>query len=126
MSARLLFASCLCVLALALSSDVREARAETPQVCFYEHFNYQGRAACWKLDQSIARLRAVNYAGMNWNDQISSIKVYGGARALVCQNDDFGGWCLNIQYSFPDLSKMQLDGRSVTINDQISALRVLK
>jgi hypothetical protein len=91
--------------------DIRPGRPGRPgrdQVCFYERPNYRGDSFCARPGDDIARLG-------NWNDEISSIRVSGDARALVCERNNFNGRCIVVSRSTSNL------GRA---DDQISSLRV--
>ena len=79
------------------------------EVCFYEHVNYDGASFCARPGERIRSLGS-------WNDRISSIRVRGGAEALVCEHDDFDGRCVTI-----DRNVNTLGARG---NDIISSIRV--
>ena len=79
------------------------------QVCFYEDVNYRGDQFCMRPGQSRSSLG-------NWNDEISSIRVRGGAEARVCEHNGFNGRCATI-----DRNVRNLGNRG---NDMISSIRV--
>ena len=79
------------------------------RVCFYEHINYGGDRFCMLAGQSRRSLG-------DWNDEISSIRVYDDAEALVCQHTNFQGRCAVIDRSVRNLSFFG--------NDIISSIRV--
>jgi uncharacterized protein YraI len=79
------------------------------EVCFYEHVNFDGDSFCARPGE---RIRSLG----QWNDRISSIRVRGGAEALVCEHDGFNGRCITIDRNARDL------GRGG--NDIISSIRV--
>jgi len=87
----------------------RPDRPRNARVCFYEDFNYNGRSFCARPGQGDRRLG-------NWNDRISSIRVFGGASAYVCEDWNFNGRCATVSNNRP-----QLRGRN---NDVISSFRV--
>ncbi len=94
---------------------------DTPSdgACFYELPNYQGRSFCLFMGEEkfdLSRMPA------DWNERISSVKVFGQARVVVFQNAGFGGTALNLTANVPNLSSVRL-GRG-DWNDQISAIRV--
>ena len=90
--------------------DFRPIRPDTrSRVCFYEHVNYGGDRFCLRPGQSQRTLGA-------WNDEISSLRVFGDAEALVCQNNNYRGRCAII-----DRSVRNLGSRG---NDVISSIRV--
>lgn len=91
--------------------DIRPGRPGRPgrdQVCFYERPNFRGDSFCARPGEDIARLG-------RWNDEISSIRVRGDARALVCERNNFNGRCVVISRDAANL------GRA---DDEISSIRV--
>ncbi len=79
------------------------------RVCFYEHINYGGSRFCMTAGQSRRSLG-------DWNDEISSIRVYDDAEALVCQHTNYQGRCAVIDRSVRNLGSFG--------NDIISSIRV--
>jgi hypothetical protein len=91
--------------------DIRPGRPGRPgrdQVCFYERPNFRGDSFCARPGDDIARLGS-------WDDEISSIRVSGDARALVCERTNFNGRCIVVSRDAPSL------GRA---DDEISSIRV--
>lgn len=91
--------------------DIRPGRPVRPgrdEVCFYERPNFRGDSFCAEPGDDIARLG-------RWNDQISSIRVRGDARALVCERTNFNGRCVVISRDAASL------GRA---DNEVSSLRV--
>lgn len=91
--------------------DIRPDRPGRPgrdQVCFYERSNFRGDSFCAKPGDDIARLGS-------WNDEISSIRIRGDARALVCERDNFRGRCVVISRDAANLGPA---------DDEISSVRV--
>jgi len=91
--------------------DIRPGRPGRPdrdQVCFYERANFRGDSFCAKPGDDIARLG-------RWDDEISSIRVRGDARALVCERTNFNGRCVVISRSAANLGPA---------DDEVSSLRV--
>lgn len=91
--------------------DIRPGRPGRPgrdDVCFYERANFRGDSFCARPGEDIARLG-------RWNGEISSIRVRGDARALVCERPNFNGNCVVISRDAPRL------GRA---DDRISSIRV--
>jgi len=91
--------------------DIRPGRPGRPgrdEVCFYERANFRGDSFCARPGEDIARLG-------RWNDQISSIRVRGDARALVCQHVNFGGRCVVISRDAANLGGA---------DNEISSIRV--
>ncbi|MHB1166743.1 MAG: SH3 domain-containing protein [Candidatus Nanopelagicales bacterium] len=81
----------------------------TARVCFYEDVNYGGDRFCMRPGESLRRLGS-------WNDEISSIRVFGGAEALACRDVAFGGRCAIIDRNVRDLG--------FRADDTISSIRV--
>lgn len=91
--------------------DIRPGRPGRPgrdEVCFYERPNFRGDSFCARPGDDRARLG-------RWNDEISSIRVRGDARALVCERTNFNGRCIVISRDAANL------GRA---DDEISSIRV--
>ncbi len=91
--------------------DIRPGRPGRPgrdEVCFYERPNFRGDSFCVRAGDDRARLG-------RWNDEISSIRVRGDARALVCERTNFNGRCIVISRNASNL------GRA---DDEISSIRV--
>ena len=91
--------------------DIRPGRPGRPgrdEVCFYERSNFRGDRFCAQPGDDIARLG-------RWNDEISSIRIRGDARALVCERDNFRGRCVVISRDAANLG---------AANDEISSIRV--
>lgn len=66
---------------------------EDPEVCFYKSKNFQGSALCTEPGDSDDSLPGT------WDNNISSIEVFGGAEVLVCRDEDLEGTCANITSS---------------------------
>lgn len=91
----------------------RPGRPDYPRrgrVCFYEHVNYEGDRFCARPGDRDRSLSS------SWNDTISSIRVSGGAEALVCEHFNYDGRCVVI-----DRDRRNL-GRGG--NDRISSYRI--
>ena len=95
--------------------------SEEARVCVYENAGFAGPSNCWYIGQRIPDLRQV-YG--NWNDRISSIRVYGRAKIIIWSAVNFQGESLEVRVDQTDLTTLPLSG-SGTWNDQISALQVL-
>ena len=70
-----------------------EEEDEDPQVCFYKSKNFSGSSLCVEPGDSDDSLSG------SWDDNISSIEVFGGAEVLVCRDEDLEGTCANITSS---------------------------
>jgi hypothetical protein len=71
-------------------------------ICVYEEPNYQGRSECWSNGE---RLNDLGRLG-NWSDRISSIRVFGRARAVAYRDIGFRGESLVIDRDMPDLGRV--------------------
>ncbi len=75
-------------------------------ICVYDRPNYQGRSECWNQGQSIPNLATQG----NWSRQISSIRIFGRAIAVVFQDTGYRGESLTVDRDIPDLAA--IGGRS--------------
>jgi hypothetical protein len=76
-------------------------------ICVYELPNYQGRSQCWNQGQSIADLSRQD----NWSSQISSIRLFGRAIALVYQDANYRGESMTVDRDIPDLGVVSTRNR---------------
>jgi hypothetical protein len=90
--------------------DVRPNRPirERDRVCFYERTNFRGDSFCARPGENLARLG-------RWDQEISSIRVQGDARALVCERTNFNGRCIVISRDARNLG---------AADDRIRSIRV--
>jgi len=90
--------------------DIRPNRPirERDRVCFYERTNFRGDSFCARPGENLARLG-------RWDREISSIRVQGDARALVCERTNFNGRCIVISRDARNLG---------AANDRIRSIRV--
>jgi hypothetical protein len=128
-------------------TDTRTSRREPRDgICVYENTRYQGRSECWNAGESAADLTRIR---SDWNNRISSIRVFGRAGAELYEEVRFRGERLAVDRDIPDLSQVQLNsgrgqgrgqgrglarglengrgrgrGGRLTWNDQVSSLRV--
>jgi hypothetical protein len=94
----------------------RRANRITDGICVYDRPDYQGREECWGSGTNIDNLRRAG----NWSDRISSIRVYGRARAVMYRENNFRGESLSIDRDIPDFSRIR--GRNW--NNQVSSIAV--
>jgi len=71
-------------------------------ICVYEEPNYQGRSECWSNGE---RLNDLARTG-GWSDRISSVRVFGRARAVAYRDIGFRGESLVIDRDMPDLRQV--------------------
>jgi len=58
-------------------------------ICYYSVGSYTGEWRCLSAGQKLS----FNYQEPDWNNQIRSAKVYGGARVRICQNANHAEPC---------------------------------
>lgn len=92
-------------------------RNDYGKVCFYTGTYYSGQSLC--LDSGDQRM----HLGNAFNDEISSIRVFGGASATVCTSNNMGGRCKTFHNDTPQLGYTG-DWFSVAFNDRISSMEV--
>lgn len=68
------------------------------QVCLYHDVNYGGAFLCYAPGEGDDHM-----VGAGYNDEISSIRVSGGAHVKVCNDWGFAGGCANIATDKPFL-----------------------
>jgi hypothetical protein len=83
---------------------------EPARVCVYDLANFRGDSICVRPGASD------NALGATWNDRVTSLRVFGGARIRLCQNNGFGGFCNTFLNDV-----RQLGG---ALNDRASSYRV--
>jgi hypothetical protein len=95
------------------SAQPRWGRPSTPRAgaCFFRDANFQGDYFCAQAGDEIANLPG------RMNDEISSIRTFGGAEVTIYQSDDFGGRSTRFA---ADVSNLQQQGW----NDRLSSIRV--
>lgn len=90
----------------------RGSRNRQARVCFYEDYNFKGASFCARpgdRDPSLSK---------RWNDRISSIRVRGGAVAVVCQDFNFNGRCAHVRKSIRRIGSRN--------NDVLSSYRITR
>jgi len=60
------------------------------RACFYNLKNYRGARFCVRGGSADNKLTGF------WNNRISSVRVFGGARVVLCRNWYYGGFCRTI------------------------------
>ena len=83
--------------------------AEEAEACFYTGSNYQGTERCYGVGTRNSLPAAIN-------DRISSVRLFGDARARLCVNQNLGGVCNTINVDTPALGPQ--------MNNRASSLRV--
>lgn len=83
---------------------------EDPQVCFYKSASFSGSSFCVEPGDADDALSG------SWDDNISSIEVFGDAEVTVCRNEDLSGVCADFSSSKAHLP--------VSLDDRISSYEV--
>lgn len=85
--------------------------------CFFSDRDFGGNRFCVRRGDRLSRLPS------NFGDNISSIRLYGGARVVVFNDRDFSGGSQQFKSSVPDLRNRRFrDGH--TWNNRISSVVV--
>jgi hypothetical protein len=84
-----------------------QSRQPRDGICVYDRPNYEGRSDCWKQGQNISDLARQG----NWNGEISSIRLFGRAVAVVYQDIEYRGESLTVDRDIPDLAAIRGRGR---------------
>jgi Peptidase inhibitor family I36 len=84
------------------------------RVCVYKDNHFNGRERCYRPGDEISDIRSA---------QISSIRVYGRARAIIYEDRGFRGRVAEFTGNVPDLARVSMTG-SVSWNDRIGSMRV--
>jgi hypothetical protein len=92
--------------------DDRDNRPSRDRICIYEHINYGGRSQCWNADEEVENLNR-----LGWNDQVSSVRVFGRARVELYRDADYRGGRIRLDRDTPDLGALNW-------SDQISSFQV--
>jgi ribosomal protein L31 len=88
-------------------------------ICVYEHAGYTGRSECFAAGDRIVDVMR-RYGR---NDEISSIRVFGRAVAVLYRDAGFAGEQLIIERDVPDLARINM-ALFRSWNDQISSMKV--
>lgn len=96
-------------------NDSRDNR-DTDRVCFYRDVEYQGPSWCYRPGDELADLR-------NRGNEFSSIRIFGRARVIVWDGEEFMGVTDEFDMDVPDLRLRAIEGRR-NWNDRIDSFRV--
>lgn len=87
--------------------------------CFYKEHNFGGDYFCMRRGESFRSLPP------GFNDRISSVRLFGGARVAIYQDDEFRGRQARIGRDIDDLhDRRTRDDPSRNWNDRISSIQV--
>jgi hypothetical protein len=93
------------------------ANRDADRVCFYRDIEYQGPSWCYRPGDELADLR-------NRGNEISSIRIFGRARVIVWDGEEFMGVTDEFDMDAPDLRLRAVEGRR-NWNDRIDSFRVI-
>ena len=102
-------------------AQYRWGRPHPPRTgaCFYKDSEFRGDYFCLKVGERWPNMPP------GFNDKISTIRVFNGARVRVFQDADFRGRSLRIDHDVDNLKEIRLpDNPSKSWNDRISAIAV--
>lgn len=77
--------------------------------CFYTDENYRGEGFCMNAGESLRNVQD------RFNDRISSIRVFGGARAVIYENENFSGASRRVDRDVSNLGNF---------NDRLTSIEV--
>jgi hypothetical protein len=87
------------------------------RVCFFRDINFEGPSWCYRPGDELADLR-------DRGDEISSIRIFGRARVVVFDMDEFMGASDEFDMDVADLRLRAMEGRR-NWNDRIDSFQVL-
>ena len=87
------------------------------RVCFYRDIDYQGPSWCYSAGDELADLR-------DRGNEISSIRIFGRARVIVYDLEEFMGASDEFDMDVPDLRLRNMEARR-TWNDRIDSFQVV-
>jgi hypothetical protein len=97
--------------------DRNDNRDGGDRVCFYRDIEFQGPSWCYRAGDELADLR-------DRGDEISSIRVFGRARVIVYDLNEFMGASDEFDMDVPDLRLRNMEGRR-NWNDRIDSFQVV-
>jgi Peptidase inhibitor family I36 len=103
----------------SLTVSAQAPRNSRDQVCVYENNHFGGWQQCFLPGEQVGDLGA-------HRNQISSIRVYGEARAQAFADRNFEGTALDVNADLNDLAQQRVSGGFITgtWNDKIESIRV--
>jgi hypothetical protein len=103
--------------AFAQQGRERNDTRDGDRVCFYRDVEYQGPSWCYRPGDELADLR-------NRGNEISSIRIFGRARVIVWDGEEFMGVSDEFDMDVPDLRLRAMEGRR-NWNDRIDSFQVV-
>ena len=113
----------LCAASLPAFAQFGWGRPHPPQsgACFYRDSDFRGDYFCLKDGERWPSLP------LGFNDRVSSIRVFGGARLRVFNDDNFGGISALINHDVHDLRAYRVpEYPDKSWNDRISSIAVFR
>lgn len=107
----------ICIASVALSAQAR--RNNRDQICVYENNNFTGWEQCFLPGEQIGDLG-------DHRNKVSSIRVFGEARAQAFMDRNFGGQALDVNSDLSDLAQLRMGAGPIAgnWNDKIESIRV--
>jgi len=98
------------------------------EVIIWQHANFSGASRGFRLGETVTNYQDIHFnrsffRGSNWNDEVSSVKVSGGAVFVVWEHSSFGG---NRLVLMPGTNIAELRHVAGGWHDQISSSKVIK
>jgi hypothetical protein len=103
--------------AIAQQARDRDDNRDGDRVCFYRDVEFQGPSWCYRPGDELADLR-------NRSNEISSIRIYGRARVIVYDQEEFMGASDQFDRDVADLRLRVMQGRR-DWNDRIDSFQVI-
>src|SRR5688572_31177014 len=95
-------------------NDARDNR-DSDRVCLYRDIEYQGPSWCYRPGDELGDLR-------NRSNEISSIRIFGRARVIVYDQEQFMGVSDEFDMDVPDLRLRAIDRKSTRLNSSHSQI----
>lgn len=106
-------------LAQRYNDDYDENDEEGPGVIVYRHARFKGNRLFIPAGEGIRDLRAEDF-----NDEISSIEVVGGATAIIYEHKNFNGESARVNRSVADMVRFDGGFGGGNWNDRVSSIKV--
>ena len=113
----------LLIVSLPASAQWRWGRPRPPRVgaCFYREVGFAGQYFCLGVRERWPSVPA------GFNDRISSIRVFRGARLRLFDDRNFRGRSILLEDDVPDMRQLRLpDNPNRSWNDRISSIAVFR
>src|SRR5438034_1678499 len=101
-----------CFVLLILPAFAAASADHGDQICIYKHDNFHGHEQCYRPGNELPDLK---------HTDISSIRVYGHARAMLYEDRDFRGRMMEFTTDIRDLKRVPMSG-SKSWNDHVGLI----